>query len=138
MSISARIGRAAGRPSMPVRMSSSSCLHEALSDHAGDRVAQRVAAPARHFRLSARCHSPGVMLPRKTAVAAFVVVVVAGGLGVAAQRAQDDTACDRYQAVVADVERAERGQGDMTFEEAQRTQTEALAACMQEQSNSGE
>lgn len=76
------------------------------------------------------------MLPRKPAVAAFVVV--AGGMGVAAQRAQGDTACERYQAVVADVERAERGQGGMAFEEAQRTQTEALEACMQEQSTPGE
>ncbi len=79
-----------------------------------------------------RCHSPGVMLSRRTAVAAFIVVV-AGATGVAVQRAQSDTACERYQAVVADVERAER-QGGMTFEESQRQLAEGYAACLQEQS----
>lgn len=74
----------------------------------------------------------------KTALAA-VAVVVAGGMGVAVlQLAQDDSACERYQAVVSDVERAERGQGDMTFPEAQGKLAEALTACMQEEADTGE
>jgi hypothetical protein len=68
----------------------------------------------------------------RKAVTAAVVIVVAAGIGRAAlQRGGNDTACERYQAVAQDVERAERGRGDMTFEESQRRLAEAYAACLQ-------
>ncbi len=74
---------------------------------------------------------------RKAAVAAASVVVVAVGTGVAV--AQRDTACERYQAVATEVERAEdQGRSDITFEESQRRQAEALAECMEEQAESGQ
>ncbi len=72
---------------------------------------------------------------RATAAAALLVLV--GGTGVAIQRGQADTACERYEAVAEAVERAERGEGSMTFEEAAREGAEALAACMQEDAVSG-
>jgi hypothetical protein len=62
-----------------------------------------------------------------------LAVIVLGGTGVVAVRAQDDTACERYPPVVEEVERAERAQGDMTFGEAQRKTAASLAACMQEE-----
>ncbi len=73
------------------------------------------------------------MMPRRTSVALFVVVV-AGGLGILALRAEDDSACERYEAVAAEFERAERGHVvDMSFEQVQRQTAEALAACMREE-----
>ena len=80
--------------------------------------------------LIAVCQIPAMRFYRATAAAALLVLL--GGTGVAIQRGQADPACERYEAVAATVERAERGQGRMTFEEAQRESAEALAACMQE------
>lgn len=68
---------------------------------------------------------------RATAAAALLVLL--GGTAVAIQRGQADTACERFRAVAETVERAERGQGSLTFEEAAREGAEAIAACMQEQ-----
>jgi len=68
---------------------------------------------------------------RATAAAALLVLL--GGTAAAIQQGQADTACERFRAVAETVERAERGQASMTFEEAAREGAEAIAACMHEQ-----